>query len=187
MYHAIRWVWIVPTAAIKNTPPPLPTVQLTTADTVANKKFSQERAFARTLHSYGNTGLAYLKSVQIETIKRRHSDQCGKPTIHPKQKTPHHSSSPSIYRSSSTVGGAASFTNTEEADGVVGAGVPCGARPDPVYATAAPGRRSWARQGSAAGYDGRERPLALATAAPPKPSPGCCPGQTTNCGENRGS
>ena len=71
----------------------------------------------------------------------------------------------------------------EEADEVVAAGVPCEARPEPLTWGLCDCRaRSWARQGSAAGYDGRE-----ATVEPLKPSPDCCPGQATDGGENRGS
>ena len=56
--------------------------ELTTSDTVANKTFSQERAFANTLHSYRNAVLAFLRNLKLQNLARRYS---GEPQVAPKK------------------------------------------------------------------------------------------------------
>ena len=57
-------------------------VELTTSDTVTDKKFSPERAFANTLHSYRNAVLSFLRTLKIRNLARRYG---GKPQVAPKK------------------------------------------------------------------------------------------------------
>ena len=53
-----------------------------TSDTVTDKKFSPERAFANTLHSYRNAVLSFLRTLKLRNLARRYG---GKPPVTPKK------------------------------------------------------------------------------------------------------
>ena len=48
-------------------------MELTTSDTVKDKKFSPERAYINTLHSYRNAVLAHIRVTRLQNLARRYS------------------------------------------------------------------------------------------------------------------